>query len=135
MPIVASVLPAIRAYLRRDAVDAEGAAITEPARHRSTLFADLAEAFQHLGALDLELRRDDGAVIPTLDIDLHDTHQLLELANEVDDRVDDSSDECDASECDASEWEAHEWSPDELEEPPRPRYQIHLTLLDDEAIP
>jgi hypothetical protein len=79
MPVVASVLPAMQAYLGRD-VDAPGDPIVRPAPRGSTLYADLAEAFQHLHSLDLELRREDGSVVPTLGIGIQDTHQLLELA-------------------------------------------------------
>jgi hypothetical protein len=166
MPVIASVLPAMRAYLHRDAVDAQGDSLVQPALHGSTLFADLAEAFQHLRSLDLELRREDGTVVPTSDIGIQDTHQLVELP-----ALDDEDDEDDV---DAANWDADdelfeatgrdlqleadieadaelieqaleacaegpfteaEWRADDLEEPQHPRYQIHVMLLQDDAIP
>jgi hypothetical protein len=146
MPIVASTLPAMRAYLHRDAVDAEGGPITRPELRGSTLFADLAEAFQHLSSLDLEVRRQDGTVVPTDDIGIQDSQQLLELIHEAeedfDDLVEDGLDDLiDAGFDDlVDEWEPDErtqgqWTPAEDEDPQRPRYQIHLSLVRDDAIP
>jgi hypothetical protein len=161
MSVIASVLPAMRAYLHRDAVDAQGDSFVQPALHGSTLFADLAEAFQHLRSLDLELRREDGTVVPTSDIGIQDTQQLLELAalNDDDDagNWDADDDLFEATERDLQreadvepdaevteqELEAcvegpfteSEWTANDLEEPPHPRYQIHVMLLHDDAIP
>jgi hypothetical protein len=170
MPVIASVLPAMRAYLHRDAVDALGGAIVQPALHGSTLFADLAEAFQHLQSLDLELRREDGSVVPTSDIGIQDTQQLLELAAEDldldddlcldddlgldedldldDDLVETTEDELRREgdlQLNAELTEEAlgacvdelftDWTPDDLEEPEFPRYQIHVFLLHDDAIP
>jgi hypothetical protein len=83
MPMVASVTPAMRAYLHRDKVDASGNGFVQPELEGSTLFADLAEAFQHLLSFELELRREDGSVVPTSDIGLQDTHQLIAFAEEA----------------------------------------------------
>jgi hypothetical protein len=82
MPVAASVSPAMRAYLHRNAVDASGNGFVLPELHGSTLFADLAESFQHLESLDLELRREDGSIVPTVCIGLQDTHRLVALAAE-----------------------------------------------------
>jgi hypothetical protein len=158
MPVIASVLPAMRAYLHRDAVDAAGESLVQPALNRSTLFADLAEAFQHLSSLDLELRREDGSVVPTSDIGIQDTHQLLELAEEVLDDVDalnwDADDELIESDFDlrdgpdvVSDADAvlqaieqlddpvADWTPDDQPESTFPRYQIHVVLPLGDAIP
>jgi hypothetical protein len=149
MPVIASVLPAMRAYLHRDAVDAQGDSLVQPGLHGSTLFADLAEAFQHLISLDLELRREDGSVVPASDIGIQDTEQLIELA-----ALDDDDEEVDAGDWDldddpleTDEYDLQlemdvmrdlelieealgaraddscpDWAPDDLEEPQRPRY-------------
>jgi hypothetical protein len=159
MSVIASVLPAMRAYLHRDAVDAQGNSLVQPALHGSELFADLAEAFQHLRALDLELRREDGTVVPTADIGVQDTQQLLEFSPVERDEIEtfgpDADDElfemterdlpfdADALSDDPVEEVRDprlddlvtEWMPDDLEPPPLPRYQIHVLLLEDDAIP
>jgi hypothetical protein len=159
MPVIASVLPAMRAYLHRDAVDALGDPIVQPALQGSKLFADLAEAFENLRSLDLELRREDGSVVPTSDIGIQDTQQLLEFA-----ALDDGGVEAANGDADADHFEATErypqlgyggmddaepseqalgervndlcsaWTPDDLQEPQFPRYQIHVLLLHDDAI-
>jgi hypothetical protein len=171
MPVVASVLPALRAYLHRDAADALSDSIVQPPLRGSTLFADLAEAWQHLHALDLELRREDGSVVPTSHIGIRDTQQLIELADLDDDGIDvgnwDADDDLFAGNWNADDdlFEAAErdlqgeaddtpdtgmaeeelrarvddpfaeWTTDDLEEPQVPRYQIHVELLHDDAIP
>lgn len=157
MPVIASVLPAMRAYLNRDKVDAEGEPVVQPALHGSTLFADLAEAFQHLESLDFELRREDGSVVPTASIGIKDTHQLLELADEAmaeamaswdaDDDFLELIDELASEFPLASDAEVVEelldgldepigqWTPDELDESSFPRYQIHIELVSGDAIP
>ena len=160
MPTIAAVLPAMRAYLHRDAADEQGDSFVHPAMHGSTTFADLAQAFQHLRSLDLELRREDGSVVPTSDIGIQDTQQLLELADLDDDDLDPASwgavdellerDEGD-SQLDAGimhdldlfapgfeagyDDPSTDWMPDDAEDPQYPRYQIHLQLLHGDAIP
>jgi hypothetical protein len=159
MPVIASVLPAMRAYLHRDAVDALGDPLVQPALYGSKLFADLAEAFENLRSLDLELRREDGSVVPTSDIGIQDTQQLLELAH-----LDDDGAEAGNGDADDDQFETTErypqlgygvmhdaepseqtlgervtapcsaWTPDDLQEPQFPRYQIHVLLLRDDAI-
>jgi hypothetical protein len=131
-----------------------------PAMHGSTTFADLAQAFQHLRSLDLELRREDGSVVPTSDIGTRDTEQLLELADLDDDDLDAASwdavddllerDEGDSQfdadirhdlDLFASGFEADyddpptDWIPGDFEDPQFPRYQIHVQLLYGDAIP
>jgi hypothetical protein len=159
MPVIASVLPAMRAYLHRDKVDAAGDPLVHPAMYGSTAFADLAEAFQHLSSLELELRREDGSVVPTSEIGIQDTEQLLALADELDDDVGpvswDADDELlELTECDLQleadmmhdvdlvedalgriDEPSVDWSPEDLEEHRFPRYQIHVLLHDGDAIP
>jgi len=149
MPVIAAPLPAMRAYLHRDQKDESGHSLVRPELHGSTLFADLAEALQHLQSLELELRREDGTVVPTTDIGIQDTHQLQELAAETgsESEAESDVDEIDAEigadsmfDADRSDDEALDpyldepwidWTPDELEAPQFPRYQIHVHLVDD----
>ena len=157
MPMIASVLPAMRAYLHRDKVDASGSPMVQPALYGSTLFADLAEAFQRMESLELELRREDGSVVPTLSIGIQDTHQLLALADEVmaedmaswdmdDDfleiieEVEREFPPLDDAEVveqviESLDDSIGEWTPDELDESRFPRYQIHIELVRGDAIP
>ena len=51
-----------------------------PADRGAELQADVAESLHHLAALDLELRRADGSLVPTLDVSIQDTRALLEMA-------------------------------------------------------
>jgi hypothetical protein len=131
----------------------------QPGLHQSELFADLAEAFQHLQALELELRREDGSVVPTSDIGIQDTERLLELFpaddddlsapdsegedvlgdptdRELQDDVEDMLEADIAERIRASPVEdlISDWTPDDFEAP-HPRYQIHVLLLRDDAIP
>lgn len=157
MPVIASVLPAMRAYLHRDKVDAAGNPMVQPALPGSTLFADLAEAFQRMESLDLELRREDGSVVPTSSIGIQDTHQLLAFPEELlteDATTGDADveflefiDELEREFPPMSDAEAVEevlgsldepigqWTADELDEPRFPRYQIHIELVSGDAIP
>lgn len=82
MPVVASLLPAIRSYLEHDAsMPTEAPEL--PDLPGSPQLADLREAFHRVATLDLELRDASGAVVPTTSIGIQDTHVLLELAREV----------------------------------------------------
>jgi hypothetical protein len=160
MPTIAAVLPAMRAYLHRDAVDAQGDSFVHPAMYGSTTFADLAEAFQHLRSLDLELRREDGSVVPTSDVGIQDTQQLLELAHQDDDdlgaaswdAVDEVLERAEGdSQLDADimhdldlfapgfeadyDDPATDWMPNDADNLQYPRYQIHVQLLRGDAIP
>jgi hypothetical protein len=155
MPVIASVIPAMRAFLHRDVRGAEGEPIVQPHLLGSTLFADIAEALHHVGALELTLHHANGSVIPTRLVGIQDTEQLLALA-----QWDDALPETDAwaggptrdeepdadfelapdawltdigtAPDDADSDEA--WRPDE-ERPAFPRYQIHVALVDADAIP
>ena len=79
LPALASVLPAMRAWMHRD-VDFEGQPSVQPHLFGSSLFADLAEAFHHLDGQELTLHREDGTVIPTEVIGIQDTEQLRSLS-------------------------------------------------------
>jgi hypothetical protein len=160
MSVIASVLPAMQAYLLRDTVDAQGHSPVKPALHGSEQFADLAEAFQHLLSLDLELRGEDGCVVPTSDIGIQDTQQLREFFPVDLDDIDGCDPSADDEIFEATDGDLEfdadvrsdaelieqaldsrfddlvtEWTPDDLEEPPLPRYQIHVLLLEDDGIP
>lgn len=163
MPVVAAVLPAMRAYVHRNAVDAAGNRLVQPELVGSTLFADLAEALHHAGALELELRREDGSVVPTEDIGIQDMEQLLALnpPEEVGDEggpweweddpfppdsvraegdipLGDDGEERPAEWPDFEEGEPGEWVPGPLELPmpaAPPRYQIHVLLPPGEVLP
>ena len=157
MPVIASALPAMRAYLHRDKVDALGKPMVQPALYGSTLFADLAEAFQRMESLELELRREDGSVVPTSSIGIQDTHQLLAFPEELmaDDATTGDADEDFLAFIDEVEREfpplsdaeaveqvldslddpIADWTPDELDESRVPRYQIHIELVRGDAIP
>lgn len=157
MPVIASVLPAMRAYLHRDKVDAAGNPMVQPALHGSTLFADLAEAFQRMESLDLELHREDGSVVPTSSIGIQDTHQLLDFPEEL--LAEDATpgdadleflefiDELEREFPPMSDAEVvdellenlddpiGDWTPDAYDETRFPRYQIHIELVHGDAIP
>jgi hypothetical protein len=126
MPVFVALLPAMRAYLHRDAADSAGNRIVQPALAGSSLFADLAEAFQHLSSLDLELRREDGSVVPTSSIGIQDVQHLLALS--ATDLENDPADPDEHDE-DGGLFEPEEWG-HQLE-----RYQIHVELVSDEATP
>jgi hypothetical protein len=155
MPLVASPLPAVRAFLHRHG-DAEGTPIVRPELIGSTLFADLAESFQHLTSFELSLRDSDGALIPTADIGFQDAERLQRLGQQMMDDIDadggvyderfeleESMLELDADALDDRDYgepawddlasdlasDLHsEWSPDAHEMPEHERYQIHLRL-------
>jgi len=157
MPVIASVLPAMRAFLHRDKVDAAGNAMVQPALQGSTLFADLAEAFQHFASLDFELRREDGSVVPTSCIGIQDTHQLLPFTEELtgEDTTTRESDveflefieELEREFPPANDAETvgqlidrlddpiEDWIADALDQSRFPRYQIHVELVHGDAIP
>ena len=153
MPPFASVLPAIRAYLHRDFVDAEGNGVVQPELIGSTLFADIADSFRHIQSLELEIRRSDGTVVRTEDIGIADTRRLGELARltELEDDADggvtedllfdteeleldpiDFAEELKSAPFDES---GYEWMLDPPQEPEGERYQIHVMLADGETLP
>ena len=88
MPVIASVLPALRAYMDRDTVGEDGRPIVQPQMMGSSEFADIAEALHHVEALELTLHREDGTLVPTECVGIQDTHQLLALAREELDKPD-----------------------------------------------
>ena len=158
MPIAVAVPPVIQAYVER-ARQLDGDATAVQAQlDRSTEGADLSAAFNHFEALEFELRREDGSVVPTDSIGIQDTHRLLGLAREWEnDEVDDWSDVGDmllepsesdlelerAIEHDAAlieEWFAErddfrDWAIGELNDPAFPRYQIYVELENSASIP
>ena len=124
----------------------------QSALHAHASRADLAAAFQQFEALALELRRDDDSIVPTASIGIQDVQELLacdagtevlELPREWEDRDDlflewterDSAvliDEC------AAERKLDlygESMADDLEDGSFSRYQIHVQLVDADAIP
>jgi len=164
MPLLAGPSPAILAYMRRGrydpSPDATGDPIVDEDVFRTTLLADYAESAQHRMALELELRRADGSVIPTAHIGLQDGEQLRLLGRlAMDDpepgydRLDDElrvmmeaeeGEPLGGDEELLAEWwddlddePQANWSP-ELDDPPSPpgeRYQIHVELLDPGSLP
>jgi hypothetical protein len=159
MPNIALLLPAMRAYVCRNVRDENGQSILEPNFRRSTLFADLAEAFHRMQALELTLHHADGTLIPTALVGIQDTEQLLELAE-----CDDLHPEPDPALAEA-EWNerlelelegdlelvSRGWEPSDdgeeddfdLEELWKayqdrlvlPRYQVHVELVNANAVP
>ena len=87
MHVATGVSAAMFAYVHRDRhlVDSIGAPALAQAIDRSAEGADLAAAFQHLEALELELRRDDGSVVPTESLGIQDMVALMERYCEEDD--------------------------------------------------
>lgn len=88
LPVASGVSPAMtnlsRAVQRRCEKEWEELTGAERQERMRTLteFADVAAAQSHCDALELELRRDDGSVVPTEWIDVRDTEYLHELARE-----------------------------------------------------
>lgn len=153
MPLFSAVLPALRASVQRDRErDAESAGVRSHPPDAAR-YADLDEALRRVGALELTLHREDGSLVPTMTIGIQDADQLLALA-ESEDELDDRrgwTPEDDEIDRELDEWLGEE-SDDfddvepfaaersgerpEEEEPVRfPRYQIHVELVDAEAIP
>jgi hypothetical protein len=158
LPRLATGLPAMRIYLHRDVLGEDGQSIVQPDFVRSTLFADLAEHFQHAAAFGLALHREDGSLVPTELVGIQD----FECPLTESDWGEASPDESD----DGPEWDPNDrlwgddddlacpicrglgielgamrdddedatgsvptWMP-ELEFPMFPRYQIHVALVD-----
>jgi len=88
LPVASGVSPALtalsRAVRRRSDTEWEDLSGAERQERMRTLteFADVAAAQAHCDALELELRRADGSVVPTEWIDVRDTEYLHELALE-----------------------------------------------------
>lgn len=148
LPVVATVLPALRAYVHSTAGDSDALSTLEQ-REKSTLFADLAAAMQHVSALELTLHRADGSLVATENVGVKDMDQLLELVRSGE--FDSDFDEADADDymtpsleiealdaSSASLFDVEElapWTPDDDEETQFPRYQVHVMLLEDDALP
>ena len=154
MPTIALVLPAMRAYVCRNVRGDDGEPIVQESFRRSSLFADLAEALHRVDAMELTLHRPDGTLVPTSLIGLQDTEALRELAEWEDfypvgevpsgteEWVQELLSEFEPSE---SDWQdsddaaletavEEDCAPDE--EPIEfPRYQVHVLLTEENAIP
>lgn len=159
MPIAVAMPPAIHAYVNRARQLTGDAIAVQGQLDRSTEGADLAAAFHHFEALDLELRGEGGTVVPTEDIGVIDTHRLTALAPEwierdeldqwgdVDDMLLESSEDdvrlAERIDHDAALIEEafgssdgfREWAIGGVDESAFPRYQIQVGLIDDAAIP
>jgi hypothetical protein len=154
MPTVALVLPAMRAFVCRNARGDDGQPIVQESARRSSLFADIAEALHHVDAMELTLHRPDGTLVPTSLIGLQDTEQLRELAEwkdfysvgevprDTEEWLQEFEGELEES---ASEWQEEddelfdstaEWESVPVEEQiDLPRYQVHVLLRKENAIP
>ena len=146
LPVVATVLPALRAYVHTISADDSEAARREA--EKSTLFADLAAAMQHVSALELTLHREDGSLIPTENVGVKDMDQLLEMSRS-------GEFDADYDEADADDWtappavlealeatpapfdddEVRAWTPADDEETEFPRYQVHVLFREDQKLP
>jgi hypothetical protein len=157
MPNVALLLPAMRAYVCRDVRDEDGQSILQPTFRNSTLFADLAEAFHRLQTMELTLHHADGTLIPTAQIGIQDTKQLIEFAklDDVYPKSDQAVDEVEWDEsielelADDLELPSGSWEPSDdeddfdleeiwkacMEAAAFPRYQVHVELVNANAIP
>lgn len=105
MPIVASVSAASRAYAFTIGRRKWREASPEGEQRESMLLADVAEAYQHVGALDLKLHREDGSLVSTEFVSIQDTDELLAWADMGDAIRDGES------------WKYGELSPDPLYDP------------------
>ena len=166
MPVATGAVPAAMELSRatRKAADdpcAPAEALGTPphvVRRTASEYADFAAACDQRDALDLELRRPDGSIVPTEWIDIRDTEYLQSLV--FDDDVDHASfaldtegdraleDAIDADIALLEEWGllggdddldgTEDGAGTEKREPWEdafPRYQIQLELLNDGAIP
>jgi hypothetical protein len=77
MPIVAAVTAATREYAQRFRAGEPDCSSIEDRQQEARLLADIAEAYQHADALELELHAEDGPVIPTDSVSILDTEELL----------------------------------------------------------
>jgi len=161
LPDVALLLPAMRAFVCRNGRDENGQSIVQPDFRSSSQFADLAEAFHRIAAMELTLHHADGTLIPTAQIGIQDTEQLLEfgrlqaLQSEPDPLIDDDEVEWDLDvepalagdlELPSGNWQPSDDAEDDfdLDEIVRrayekladlPRYQVHVELVNGNAIP
>lgn len=122
MPVIAAVLPAVCRVVEASE-STGGGAIT-----RTTEFSDLVESLQHVETLALQLRAEDGSIVPTDLLGLQDTERLLALANL--ERVDSGR----GVAPETSSGDAGGAGVDD-QQGQHPRYQIHIRLTVDNAIP
>jgi hypothetical protein len=134
MLTIGAVLPALRAYAHADAEGDDGQSIVELHMPGSTRLADLAEALQHVAALDLALHREDGSLVTTESIGIQDTEQLLALAAQDEPRCDAMARESDDVLMEDVTAQGPPWALDD-ESPALQRYQIHVWLAEDAAVP
>jgi len=151
MPMVTSMHGALRAYASHRASDPGGGRLVKRDLIGSAVFADIAEALQHLESLELTLHREDGSLVPTELIGLQDTEELLALnrpaehpcddasfedeswLDELDDELEGQMDEEPILEAELPD-RAEGWSPHE-ESIEWPRYQIIVHVANGDVIP
>lgn len=154
MPTVALIYPAMRAFIGQDVRDDKGQPIVRPEFRSSPMFADLSEAYHRVAALELTLHWPDGTLIPTSMLGIQDCEELLKFSiwrepyrvdeasfeteswdDELERDLDVLSSEWDESDDDLEDLESDvPWTPDE--EPTEwPRYQVHLLLCEENALP
>ena len=154
LPLIASPLPAVRAYLHRNVVDADGRRIVQPHLLSSSLFGDIAETLQRVASFDLTLHGPDESDVPTSVIAIQDTEptgssftyeegllqgRLCELDDcvhgvDVDLHDDEEFSEIVAFRLDEATGKVQRFTPD-IDVPEFPRYQVHVALVDDRMIP
>jgi len=149
LPVVATVLPALRACVHGTRGESGDRSTGPGDPEKGTLFADLAAALQHVSALELTLHREDGSLVATENVGVKDMDQLLELARSGEFDSDFDEAEADdwasptlelevpdpASEMCFDEEELRPWTHADDEESEFPRYQVHVMLLEDHALP
>jgi hypothetical protein len=154
LPLIASTLPAMRAYLHRNVMDADGRPLVQPHLLGSALFGDIAEDIQRAASFDLTLHGPNEALVPTLAIGIQDTEPtcstftyeeglLQGRVSETDDWVHgvdvDFHDDGGLPgmvefRLDDATGEYHPFTPD-VDAPEFPRYQVHVVLVDDRKLP
>lgn len=117
MPVITSV--SIVARTQASQSDSLGEPPNEQAQLRSTLLADVAEASQHVAALDLELRRDDGSIVQTDYISIQDVDELIAWSDKID------------ATRDGEAWKFAEGGPDPLYDPFEDVFDEELEALQD----
>ena len=154
LPLIASTLPAVRAYLHRNVTDSDGRRMVQPHLLGSSLFADIAEDIQRSVSFDLTLHRADDSLVPTYVIAIQDTDpacssftyekgllqgRLCEMDDwvhgvDVDFHDDGEFPGIVAFRVDKATGEVYPFTPD-IDVPEFPRYQVHVVLIDDRLIP
>ena len=157
MPAVTAMHAAIHACGRAWRAEREAGRRETPPTVDTALHADLAEALQHVEALELGLRREDGSVVPTEHVGIQDTEKLLDLAwHDWDDdepppwdaepfdpsdytieHVDiaDETDFLEELEAEFGEDFSRDFPGGEEERVAFPRYQIHVVLAEGAEVP